>query len=377
VLGPDVQKSVESFSIETPAHGKEAIRFGLRAVKNVGDEAATGIIAAREKDGPFKSLEDFCARVDSHQVNKKTVESLIKAGALDCLCPKKSPPRECRARLLAGFEGAMSIAAEIQKEASSAQGSLFGQEEHLRTMSVKKTGKEIVPLNEHLLLQDEKEVLGFYISGHPLSRYKDQLKMLASHTVEEILGSAAKDAPGEDGAKKKPSGGKGQEVRLAGLVAQLQRKQSKKKEPWAQFWLEDLTNGINVMIFPKNYAKFGKSVASNSIVVVEGRINYRTDTDIPEPEIFAENVIPIHQAFAKWGKHLIVTLPAASVSQEQLEKLEKVLDNHHGYCPVYIKLGVSGSEDAMIATAKRVELSRQLLEKIEAVAGEHSWLVSA
>ena len=186
VRGPDVQHSDIDFSAEGVEEGKKAIRFGLQAVKNVGYEAAKSIIAARESGGPFKSLEDLCMRVDLRQANKKTFESLIKAGALDSLMPKL-PPEKSRAALLTAMEKTLSRMGKVKEELASQQDSLFGGGLEMSFQSDTEESTPAEPLHEHTLLSYEKEVLGFFLSGHPLAKLERQLKMASDCSIDDVL----------------------------------------------------------------------------------------------------------------------------------------------------------------------------------------------
>ncbi len=360
VLPPSVAKSFPDFGVEKDGD-RECIRFGLRCVKNVGDEAAASIVRAREAGGPFTDLNDICSRVDLRQANRKTFESLIKAGAMDCLFPGRKP-EESRAELLAGLEEAMSRAGAIKEAQEQASESLFGADFNTASLSSRPSLQKgpVDPLSEHDMLHAEKEVLGLYMSGHPLVKYEEQLKMVAPASLADILGG------------KVPGGNR---LRIAGLIASVSKKTSKKtKEPWAQFVLEDLSASIPVNCFPKSFQKNARSITSNSIVVVSGRLNVDSDGESTRVEISADEVVELYEAIDRFGKFLFLKFPA-TLEEDKLKSLRTLLDSRKGHAGVYLKLHLPTNHSTIIQTGFRVELSRALLDDVEKILGPKSWLV--
>jgi len=359
VLAPDAQHSLKAFSIEKTADGKDAIRIGLSAVKNVGDEAAGAIVEARGKGELFTTLDELCARIHCRAANKKTFESLAKAGALDGLYPGV-PKEEARARMADEIDSALSAASDLHDEAQSGQASLFGGE-HLSACIAPKRGGSlgpVKPLSEHVLLANEKEVLGFYMSGHPLVRYRAQLKMAGPLTIEQIKEGRQ---PGL--------------VRVAGLIDKVQKKQSKKtKEPWAQFELEDLTDSISVNVFPKKFKELAGNIAPNTIVVVSGKLNIEDGDENSAPEIFADDIIPLFEAMTRYGRFLKLNIPHG-IEEEQLKALHKVLAHTRGGIPVYLYVNTHQKQPVLILSESMVMITEKLLEDIEKILGPHSWLV--
>ena len=176
VLPPDINASIRSFTVH-----ENAMRFGLGAVKGVGTAALDSIIHVREVDGPYDSLNDFCERVDLGKVNKKVVESLIKCGAFDSLGGK-------RAQYMDALESAMEIGQQVQREKQQGQESLFGMEEMV-TRSGSSYGElpDVAEWDDKLRLNNEKEALGFYITGHPLSRYAEDIKRFATCDLSGLV----------------------------------------------------------------------------------------------------------------------------------------------------------------------------------------------
>ncbi|MFA5161467.1 MAG: DNA polymerase III subunit alpha [Elusimicrobiales bacterium] len=356
VLAPDVSKSQPDFSIEK-SDGKDAIRVGLRAVKNVGDEAALAITAARS-GGEFKSLDDFLSRISCRAANKKTFESLARAGALDSLYPGIKPEAG-RACALALLDAALEAAADRREEEQSGQASLFGAEHMASCIAASPAdAPQSKPLTEHDLLASEKEMLGFYVSGHPLVRYKNQLRMAGPLTVAQIL---EKKTPGP--------------VRVAGLIDRLSKKQSKRtKEPWAQFELEDLTASIRVNVFPKKYQQLAGNIAANGIVVISGKVNIDAETENAQPEIFADDVVPLMTAMSRYGRNIMLDIPAG-IEEETLKALHKALLKHKGGTQVYMSVHSPSGARTLVEADALVDVTPLLLDDIEKLLGRNSWLV--
>jgi DNA polymerase-3 subunit alpha len=358
VLPPDVQHSMPDFSIEKTPEGKDAIRVGLRAVKNVGDEAAGAIVAARENGGPYKSLDDLCARVTVRSANKKTFESLARAGAMDALYPG-TKPETSRSAALAAMDDALHAASARRDEAASGQTSLFGDAGFDACITARPAeGPAAKPMSEHEMLAAEKEVLGFYISGHPLVRYKKQLKMAGPHTIEQI--------------KENKNAGI---VRVAGLIDKVSKKVSKKtKEPWANFELEDLTASISVNVFPKKFKELADHIAPNTIVVVTGKLNFNAEEENSEAEIFADDVIPLFTAMTRYGRNVVVNIPQTP-DEDMLKALQKLLVHHKGSTPVYLRVNSAKHKPVVVEAGALVSITQALLDDMEKLLGPNSWLV--
>ncbi len=354
VLPPDVNLSETCFDIQN-----NEIRFGLLAIKNVGSGAAESIVkAAREKR--FVSLEDFCARVDLHAVNKKAVESLIKAGSLDGLRPGEPAPA-ARARLLLAVDEAVSRQQKVRADLDKGQGLLFGASAPPAAKdSFTAGGTLIKPLSEHDTLAFEREVLGFYFSGHPLLSVKAQLKAAATHEVSQL--TPATTTP----------------VRLAGMISKMRKMVSKKTgEPWVIITLEDLTGELILLCFPKTYASGANNLAKiGAFVAVTGRVSFKgEDAGASTPELIVDEIAPLDSSAAQFAKRLRLKCDA-TVGTEKLEALRDVLDRFEGPCPVALEQETSEGT-AVLDLDQRVNLNQALFEAIEAILGERSWNIDA
>jgi len=249
VLPPDVNESRKDFTVVG-----DKIRFGLAGVRNVGEAAVNAVIETRERNGPFRSLPDFCSRLDGKVVNKRMVESLIRAGAFSSLGFR-------RTQLLAVMDEALSFSQRLQKEKESGQLSLFGDWGDFGGEGTAAAAPEIVvphlaEFERHEILAMEKEMLGLYLSGHPLQEFKDTLRRLTTVNAVEI-----------------PELNPGQQVILGGLVVGLKTITTRKGEPMCFLNLEDLTSRAEIVIFPRVYARFRHLLRPDAVILVNGTVN--------------------------------------------------------------------------------------------------------
>ncbi|MCK5306245.1 MAG: DNA polymerase III subunit alpha [Candidatus Omnitrophica bacterium] len=343
ILPPDVN---ESFSEFTVIKEKKAIRFGLSAVKNVGEGAINSIIKARLKEGNFKSLYDLCKRIDSRLVNRRVIESLIKCGAFHSF-------RLYRSQLTAILDKVMDAACSIQKDKASGQLSFLDgpQEEG----SFGKTFKEIPQIDEwpeNQLLAYEKDMLGFYITGHPLAKYEKTLKFFSKLQISRL-------STGKDGS----------EITIAGVIAKIKQTVTKKKgEKMAIVRLEDLSGQTDVLVFPKSYAKCSNFIKIDAIVFIKGRLNLREET----PKIIADEIISIKEARTKYTSSLEIKLLTAGLEEKTLKELKEVLAVHPGRTPVYLNfISPQGKNQKILANSDiKVKADEALINRIEKLVGQ-------
>ncbi|MBI4351421.1 MAG: DNA polymerase III subunit alpha [Elusimicrobia bacterium] len=345
ILGPSVNRSRKKFSIEE-VQGKPAIRFALTAVKNVGEGVVETLVAERERNGPYRSFEEFTLRADSKQLNKRVVESLAKGGAFDGFYPAGKPELS-RTKAMEAVEAFCG-----GKIADINQALLFGEE---------KKGPAV--MSEHALLKNEREVLGFYFSGHPLNSYRRHLSMVSNAQADKVLAGGFAE---------------GAMVRVAGIVAQFKNMQSKKTgETWAKFEVEDLTGNVEVCLFSKKYRMYGSQLGPNKVVVVTGKVQ-KSDFGEQNYELIAEEAYPLFEAMNKWARGLVVNLPEGILFDEkQLHELKSAIGKSHGLCPVYFQVNARGRGTYMIETTERVALSDALLHDIERLLGDKTWKVES
>lgn len=340
VLPPDINESYANFTV---ARGN--IRFGLAAVKNVGQNAVDAIIRAREEGGIFKSLDDFAQRVDTRKVTRKVTESLIKCGAFDSLDNN-------RGRLLSILERTMKHGSRNKKK---------GQIPLFVTLPGKgsREAEEVLNLSKSEILKFEKELLGFYLTGHPLTKYGEILKRCTNATVSTIgkMGDTAS-------------------VRIGGVVTNVKRKFTKKEaKRMATFQLEDMEGSIEVIVFPSTYENEKTHIRNDAEVIVEGRLDKQGET----PKIIASSLIPIPEAENKLkstppidAQSLHVYLDGEGADEDILESLKRILKNSKGDSKVYLHFSSSSGREIILLAGKtiRVNLCQSLLDEIENLLGK-------
>lgn len=330
VLPPDINASKASFSVD-----KNAIRFGLAAVKNVGDTALVKLVEARKNGGKFTSLVDFCTRVDMRVVNKRVIESLIKCGAFDSLGAKRS-------QLIKVLDRAVETAASKQRDALSGQIGLFGMDDMQDVDELQLPEIEEFPKDQILAL--EKEITGFFITGHPLDKYRD--KMDAFVPIESLLSGTVAD---------------GKMVKLAGLILTAKRITTKKGDTMCFLDLEDFTNRIEVVVFPKVFYQSIHALTPDLPVVVNGRVNV-TDDGV---KILAEQVGPIDD----YQPEVRIRIQKEQENAENFDKLKEIFTRHHGNSTVFLHLVDSRK---VIKTENKfwIQPSKSVLDEIEQLLGQ-------
>ncbi len=245
VLPPDVNESRRDFTVVDG----QRIRFGLAGVRNVGANAVNAIIEARERDGPFRDLLDFCSRLDARVLNKRALESLIRAGAFASL-------KSSRRQLLAVLDEALHLAHRRQKEKASGQVSLFDDWGEAAGLVPELNLPDVPEFTRHEILAMEKEMLGLYLSGHPLQEYRAKLRALTTANAAEV-----------------PQLVPGQQVILGGLVVGMRTITTRKGEPMCFLTLEDLTARVEVVVFPRAYARFRRLLVPDAVILVNGTVH--------------------------------------------------------------------------------------------------------
>jgi DNA polymerase-3 subunit alpha len=316
VLVPDVNASQSDFSCE-----ERSIRFGLSAVRNVGEGVAGLLIEERAANGPFADFHDFCERVDPSVLNKRTVESLINGGGFDALGhPRKG--------LLMSFEQIVDAALRRRREREAGTMSLFDMGGDAGDASPVFDDRLPIPeleFNKSELLRAEKEMLGLYVSDHPLMGAERTLRRLVECSIAEL-------AELDDGAMRT----------VAGVVTGLQRKYTKRGDLMATFVLEDLAAAMEVMVFPKTMLNYGELLTPDAIITVKGRVDGREDTpkliamEITRPEVHLDTGPPVH-----------LRVKAAALTDERVEKLKSILSAHPGDSPVLVHINGQEKETVL------------------------------
>jgi DNA polymerase-3 subunit alpha len=343
------------------------IRFGLGAIKGVGESAIESILEAR-KDGPFKSLFDFCERVDSRRVNRKVLEALVKAGAFDF---EKRPRRQ----LFESIEKAMNRGSSSQKDKAAGQSSLFGMlGGGGASAALKDDYVAVEEWTEKERLAFEKEAIGFYVSGHPLHQYDKELKRYARPIT--AVARARRD----------------DKMTIAGIVAAMRERPTKTGKRMAWVTLEDLSGSIELVCFPGKdgtrsvmgrdgkWAKQGPKpgyehwetlLKSDDPILVTGtvQINNR-DEETPVAELIVENIQSLKEVREKRTKRLELRVPADQVTEERLAKLQELSKKFAGATPVAVSVLFKGEGEALIGnTGVKVQVSDELLQAVDRLFG--------
>ena len=331
ILKPDINKSFEKFTVED---GK--IRFGLGAIKNVGTIPVENIVKERKEKGEYKSFTDFCERVSELQVNKKCVESLIKAGAFQKF-------EQTRATLLASFEAIIDTIQSGNKKGFNGQVSMFdiGTKQEKEDMEKQKYKfEEYEEMPEKEILSMEKEMLGIYISGHPLEKMREQI--IHSTNINSLdLSKIAEQADTtniEENTQQiqttKPKFVDGQKVKYAGIITSIKKKYTKNNKIMAFITIEDLYGTAEIIAFENAVVNAGKSLIEENIVVVDGRLSIRDDQ---EPTIIANEIKDLGEE-----KPNVITFDITNYTEEQKEKLRcaiKYFSGDRNNMNVQVKIG--------------------------------------
>jgi DNA polymerase-3 subunit alpha len=339
ILSPDVNDSYRDFRVVG-----EAIRFGLAAVKNVGDNAIDAIIAARDEGGRFITLIDFCQRVNLKVVNRRVVESLIKCGAFDAL-------GETRARMMANLDEYLESGQKRQRDREDGQISMFDDVEEV-IQPVYRPRTPVVPeWEESQVLAYEKEVIGFYITGHPLARYERQLRLYAIANTQSLREF-------QDGEK----------VSLGAMIFKTRLQTTRKGDRMAFATLEDVQGQVDVIVFPEVYKEFGAVLETEQPVLVRGVVDWGEDN----PKIIADRIVLLAEAADRLAPQVHISLPTPGLSRETLGQLKTILQGTPGGSPVYLHLLFPEEGEVVLLSEERLQVtpSEALVQHIESLFGQ-------
>jgi DNA polymerase-3 subunit alpha len=338
---PDINVSDANF---TP-HGA-AIRFGLAAVKNVGHNAIESIVAGRAKLGSYTSIYQFCENVDLRLLNKRVLESLIKSGAMDSLGR--------RAQLMAVLDKAMEHAQKAARDAESGQHGLFGIfEEHGSAASEEKL-PDIPDWDEHVRLANEKEILGFFITGHPLEKHREKLEDLRALSTSDI-------------AAMKSSTGKDESITTAGIITNLKVLKSKRGDFYAQAALEDMAGTVEMIVFPEAYKKLSERLKQEAPVLVRGGVRIEEGAN---PKLTANDIFSLDEYKVPLPKSLRIRIPLDSAGESTIDNLHELFVARKGEAKVLFDVERQG--DFMVvmeAEGYNVQPDRNFLVRVEELCG--------
>jgi DNA polymerase III subunit alpha len=344
IYPPNVNESHVRFTPE-----KDGIRFGMAGIKNVGVAAVEAIIRERKVRGPFSGLVDFCARMGTHNVNKKVIESLVKCGAFDFTGLS-------RAQLFNGIDFAVQRAASDLKDQLAGQSSLFDALDIPENGDAAPEADELPaaePWSNSVMLAAEKELLGFYISGHPLTEYEWEMERFSMNSFDDLV--------------EMPSGAV---TRIGGLVSQLNKRYTKKtQEAFASFQLETIEGSLEVVAFPATYREFGLFLEENAPIFVCGELESNEQLKIKASEIY-----PVREIHRHFTQRVSIHLSAVQVSEDLLASIKSVLQRHPGDTPIDLCLMFADGKKIFISTDRlyRVNPRPELVDELEALLGEQS-----
>jgi DNA polymerase-3 subunit alpha len=338
---PDINVSDANF---TP-HGS-AIRFGLAAVKNVGHNAIQSIVAGRKELGRYGSIYEFCEKVDLRLLNKRVLESLIKSGAMDSLGR--------RGQLMAVLDKAMDRALKAQRDVESGQHGLFGVFQQDEAPINNDKLPETPDWDEHTRLAAEKEILGFFITGHPLEKYKDKLEELRALSTADI-------------AAIKASTGKDENICTAGIITNLRVLKSKKGDFYAQGALEDMSGSVEMIVFPEAYRKLQDKVKIEVPVLVRGGLRIEEGVN---PKLMANDIIPLEDAKVPLPRSLRIRIPVETANEAVVDELHALCAQRKGEAKVLFDVERQG--DFMVvmeAEGYNVQPDRNFVARVEELCG--------
>jgi DNA polymerase-3 subunit alpha len=324
----------------------------LSAIKGCGAGAAEALANERKTNGPFKNLFDVCQRVEVSRCGRSSLESLIKAGAMDCFGARRS-------QLFAVLDKALQVGAARHKDKLSGQRSLFDEgddviDEEEATATV---GLPDVPeMDERQKLAAEKEVLGFYLSSHPLAAFEDQLTRYCSHKTTTIGRLKDRDR-----------------VSMGGMLSSI--KLSHVKNPkdgnsptkYVMFDLEDVEGAIRCILWPQEYAKFSQFIVPDAIVVMQGRLDFRGGD---EANLIVDKVVPINQLSESMAQGIRIRIDERELGGEKLRVAHEVLRGYPGDRMLKIQLALQNGTMVDLDSKRRIEVNEELFRRLRDVLGE-------
>ena len=344
ILPPDINKSQLAFTVE-----KEGVRFGLCAVKNVGEGAILSMLGVRKELGRIDSLFTLCEHVDQRLVNKRPLESLAKAGAFDSMADGQIPVR--RARLFAGVDKAIEHGSRAQRNRQNGTVSFFDLAQDDEA-PVAIPLPDAVAWTEAQQLAFEKEALGLYMSGHPLERFAEELKTFGAKRVGELTTSEA-------------------DLWVGGIVSGLRPLKTRKGDRMCVFMLDDVASSLEIVVFPETFGKHGSLVEADAMLLVRGKF----EKDDESARIVATELLPIAALKERTTREVVIHLSGRAAGRPTFEALAELLTRHRGDRRVFLELDVKSQEKPLRVrseVAQRVRPSERLVLEVEQICGAGS-----
>ena len=352
VVSPSVNACHYKFTVKDDG----GIFYGLGAVKGVGEGAIEGIIESREQDGPFKDLFDFCQRIDLKKANKRTLEGLIRCGAMDDLGPERGSDRETddlwsnRATLMATLESAVQRAEQHHKNLASGQNDMFGVAEP----QAEEEAGQFIPAKEwddEIRLTGEKETLGLYLTGHPIDRYEHEIGQIVSKRIAQLN-------PKSD-----------QNITVAGLVVAMRTMNTKRGDRIAFITLDDRTGRLELAVFSEAYNHYRDLIAKDRLLVVEGEVS--VDDYTGGLKMSANKIYDIDHAREAFARQLVLKVDEKKAGNGFIRELTQVLDPYReGHCPVQVDYQqASATAQIQLGANWRVRPTDELMRRLDELVG--------
>ena len=345
VLPPDVNESGLHFTVQNGA-----VRFGLGAIKGAGEGAIASVLAARKAvGGRVTSLFALAEHLDLRLVNKKVIECLIKAGALDSLAPAgRDSHLVWRPRLLAGLDRILDHGGRHQKDRDQGQSQLFGGDEHDAPVEDDTALATCRPWQDAESLAAEKEALGLYMSGHPLQRYADAIAAVGARRLQDLTQPEA-------------------DCSIAGIVTGIRQLKTKRGDRMAVFMLEDEVSKVEAVVFPEAFSKFGSQIVADALVLVRGK--YERDDESSSLKV--SEISPLDAVRDRAVKEVEIRLAGPGLARPVMRQLADVLDRHAGDRRLSFVVELNGQVGLRVraVTARRVRPSDTFVKDVEAVCG--------
>ena len=340
VLPPDVNQSDWGFTPDAKAPAGRGIRFGMGAVKNLGQSAVEAIAKAREEVGAFRSLDQFCEKVDLGAVNRRMIESLIKAGAMDSL-------EGTRSQKMAVLDRAMESGQRAWRDRECGQEGLFGE---MLAEHVEAPLPNVPDWTDKEKLSGEKELLGFWVTGHPLDGYADKISELATHDTSTLEGLA-----------------KGVEVRLCGVFTGVTRKRNKEGKPWASTVLEDRNGSVEALVFATSYERLAAEVIEDQAVLV-------TALALPEegaaPKLSVQNIVALDNARVDFETVISIRVwLGRNGRQDRAQALSELFQRKPGGTQVRLRLEAPRDFSVLLDVTSKVRPDKEFRAAVEAICG--------
>lgn len=350
VRPPNVNHSLVEFSVQD---GK--VYFGMSAIKGCGSSAAAAIVAARQKDGPFKDLYEFCERVDSASCSRAAIEALIKSGSMDCFGLKRS-------QMLATMEKAILGGITKAKDRRTGQGSLFSafdDESTQEPAQVAASYPDIPEQEEKEILAGEKEVLGFYLTAHPLSAYKPTLDRIGTTSTAELKNKKRRE-----------------EVMVGGMISAVKLAHTRNPKPgasskYANFDLEDFDGNVRCIMWPDQFDITGELIQHDAVVVVKAKVDKRGDDDV---NLIIDELIPIDEAESHFTSGIQIFVQEQQENNRDIPaKLREILRGYPGTREVTLAIRLNRGETVHMRTSQyRVAINDELRRRLDDLLGSHS-----